>query len=140
MELACTSHKNIFVNMARSMNWCFTLNNYDDSEVEAVKALKCRYLVFGFEVGKNETPHLQGLICFKSQVSFKSIKKKIPRAHVEPKRGTFEEASNYCKKDGNFFESGELPLDPKRKGKKGGDAEIDRWGQARKLAEEGKFD
>lgn len=122
--------------MSRSRNWCFTLNNYDDSEVEAVKAIKCLYLVFGFEVGEEGTPHLQGLICFKNAVMFKVMKKKIPRAHLEPKKGSFQAAADYCKKDGNFYESGDMPMDAKKKG----ECEQCRWKDARIKALEGKFD
>lgn len=131
------SHSFIFqFKMSRQRNWVFTVNNYCDDEVEAIKALKCKYLVFGFEVGEQGTPHLQGLICFQSGMTRKSLSKKIPRARLDVMRGTFEQASKYCKKDGVFFESGELPKDPKKKG----EVEQSRWKRARELALEGEFD
>lgn len=40
-------------------NWCFTVNNYTAEEIVAVKSLEYKYLVIGFEVGEEGTPHLQ---------------------------------------------------------------------------------
>lgn len=52
-----------------SKNWCFTLNNWAQVELQHVSDLATAdasvlYLVAGREVGDNGTPHLQGLICF----------------------------------------------------------------------------
>ena len=74
----------------------------------------CRYLVVGKEVGENQTPHLQGFIYYENPRSFKSMKKLLLRAHIEPAKGTPLQASDYCKKDGNFYEYGKLPNQGKR--------------------------
>lgn len=87
----------------------FTLNNYTSLEHTAIRELECRYLVVGEEVGESGTPHLQGYIYFDNPRSFSSIKKKIPRAHIEVSVGTPQQASQYCKKDGKFSEKGNLP-------------------------------
>lgn len=49
---------------------------------------------------------------FKGQVSFDKIKKLMPTAHIEARKGTVEEAILYCKKEAHFEEVGE----PKRQG------------------------
>lgn len=86
-------------------NWCFTLNNYTDEEIVAIKAIDYKYLVFGYEVGENGTPHLQGYIELTKRLRFGGVKKLFPpRVHLEARRGTAEEAADYCKKDGVFFE------------------------------------
>lgn len=96
----------------RSRDYCFTLNNYTVNEVKSINDLvsKCAYLVYGKEVGESGTPHLQGYIYFENQISFASIKKKLPsRCHIEKTIGTPQQASEYCKKDGDITEFGKLP-------------------------------
>lgn len=90
--------------------YCFTLNNYTDLEYTATTEMECRYLCVGKEIGDSGTPHLQGYIYFDNPRSFSAIKKKMKRAHIEPANGTPLQGSQYCKKDGNFFEKGDLPV------------------------------
>lgn len=92
----------------RWRNVCFTLNNYTEDDIESIKKITCRYIVFGKEVGESGTPHLQGYIEFNKAINFTTIKKYIPRAHFEQRKGTAKEASDYCKKDKDFFEEGEI--------------------------------
>lgn len=109
----------------KNRNWCYTLNNYSEAEWDAFKALPCRYHAMGKEIGESGTPHIQGFICFANVKTFSAVKKILGiRAHIEPMRGTFEQASKYCLKDsGDHFEGGKLPLDQPAKGK----VEVDRW-------------
>lgn len=105
----------------KSRNYCFTLNNYDDSEVETLRSLgtTVRYLVFGREVGESGTKHLQGFVSFKNPLSFAGAKARISsRAHVEVSMGTGPQAADYCKKDGDFEEFGECPSAPGDVGRK----------------------
>lgn len=97
----------------RSRSYVFTLNNYDKAEELSVQLIKCKYLLYGREVGESGTPHLQGLIYFENAISFNSIKKKIPRAHIEV---TIDNQASivYCKKGGDFYEYGEPPTPGKR--------------------------
>jgi len=61
------------------------------------------------------------------------MKKFIPRAHLEPRRGTIDEAVDYCKKDGDFEEYGEKPKTQQEKGV----SEKARWKRIFEKAEEG---
>lgn len=126
--------------MSRHRSWCFTVNNYTEEEwtrlCTFVEEDKCRYMCVGKEVAESGTPHLQGYLSFANAKSLKSVKKLLPTAHLEITRGQPDEAADYCKKDGDFFEAGERPVSQKRKGT----AEKERWDLARQAAKEGRFE
>lgn len=85
-------------------NACFTLNNWEDSEREALINWNWKgkpyykYIVFGEEVGENGTPHLQGYVEFPNSRTLDVLKKFNPRIHWEKRLGTASRASDYCKK------------------------------------------
>lgn len=93
--------------------WCFTLNNpsteenqllsryYQDNHVE--------YLVYGRETGESGTTHWQGYTIFHERKTLAHVRRTLPRAHWEISRGTPKQASDYCKKEGNYEEHGTLP-------------------------------
>ena len=122
--------------MSRSRNWVFTLNNYNDDEEAHIQSAECKYLVYGREVGESGTPHLQGYVAFVNAVKLGTLKQKIsPRAHFEVAR-SFQEAIDYCKKDGNIFEKGTPPASQKRKG----ELCQELYEGAFQLAKEGRFE
>jgi hypothetical protein len=99
----------------RSRGWCFTWNNYTEDDFNHVKEIECEYLVVGKEVGESGTSHLQGYIYFKEAKSWLKMRKLLcDKAHIEATKGTPVQASKYCKKDGDFFERGNLPGQGKR--------------------------
>lgn len=69
------------------------------------------YLVYGYEEAPTTgTKHLQGYIVFPKKKRFSEAKALLPEGtHLEVKRGTPKEASEYCKKDGVFQEFGTCP-------------------------------
>lgn len=101
------------MNPTRVRNWCFTLNNYTSDDIDSIKAINCRYLIFGKEVGASGTPHLQGYIEFDKSVRFSYVKKLFPKAHLEPRTKPREANIKYCKKEGDFFERHGEPLSGK---------------------------
>lgn len=99
----------------RHADYCFTLNNYTSEEINKLDQLDCRYIVYGFEVGQNETPHLQGFIQLSEQKTMKALNKLCGnRLHLEPRLGTQDQAIAYCKKDGKFTERGTVKKQGKR--------------------------
>lgn len=98
-------------------NFCFTLNNYTPEDVEEIKHCnKYKYIVFGFEIGKKGTPHLQGYVEWKNYIRFQTLKKMDTwkRMYVARRKGRADQAANYCKKDGDFYEFGEISQQGKR--------------------------
>lgn len=85
-----------------------TINNYTENDIEMLSSDKTTYLIYGKEIGENGTPHLQIYVEYGSSKRFDTMKKRYPRAHIEKRKGTALSASNYCKKDGNFIETGKL--------------------------------
>lgn len=75
------------------------------------------YCIFGNEkcptTGKW---HKQGYVCFSKRKRLTALKKVDPTAHWEMKRGTVSEAIKYCKKDGDFYEHGEPPVEERSNG------------------------
>jgi len=117
--------------MSRTRNFTFTHNNYVSTD--AYDTIDCQYVVYGKEVGEQGTPHLQGFIRFKDAKTLKAAIKALKGAHVEIAI-TQQQAIDYCKKDGQFTERGQMPIEPKEKGRK----EKRRWDDIRLAAEEGR--
>lgn len=117
--------------------WCFTLNNWTQEEYVALLGTPlARYAVIGKETGDSGTPHLQGYLVLASPARLSAMKKLSPRAHWEPAIGTSQQAADYCKKDGDFEEVGDIPDQPSASGA----AEKQRWEDARTAAKAGKLD
>lgn len=98
----------------RIRNFVFTINNWNDSDIDNLKKLKHSYLIYGREIGANGTAHLQGYCELLNQTRFNTIKEIIPNAHIENRKGTAKQASDYCKKDNDFTETGEISKQGKR--------------------------
>lgn len=119
--------------MAQSKNWVFTLNNYCEEDLKKFEELDCRYLVYGKEKGESGTPHLQGFIIFHSNQRLAAVKRISATAHWEMARGNALQASDYCKKDADFYEKGDHPVSKGLANKK-------RWSDTLQLAKDGKID
>lgn len=99
----------------QSRNWIFTLNNPEDGDLERILNLEqWRYIVIGREVGEQGTPHLQGYGVFRSNQRQNAVRSLLPRAHVEIRRGTHQQAKDYAIKDGDFEERGDEPRQGRR--------------------------
>lgn len=93
-----------------AVRWCFTLNNYsseEESDLKAICSNSSKYYIWGYEIGDEGTPHLQGYIEFKKKCRPKSV---IPndRIHWEKCKGNKESNFNYCSKGGHYFINGKL--------------------------------
>ena len=117
----------------RGRNFTFTYNNYPSTDL--VDEIPCKYIVYGKEVGKEGTPHLQGTLVFANARALAAVIKLLPGCHVEICRDVLA-SIEYCKKEGEFTERGDPPATQKDKGEK----EQQRWTDIRLAAEEGRDD
>lgn len=99
----------------RCRKWVFTLNNYTETDVVSVQlylngsALKW---IFGREVGKEGTPHLQGYMEFKNAKDWCTIInlcEPFSRAFSSKAKGTLEQNYDYTSKQGDFYYGGFNP-------------------------------
>lgn len=106
--------------MARS-HYVFTHNNYTDEDVTRYLTPNARinYMVFGYEQAPTTgTPHLQGY--FQTTIRETGRLNKIfPSAYITKAKGSSDEASQYCKKGGQFEEVGDMiTIERKQPGKR----------------------
>lgn len=99
-------------------NWCFTINNATEEDITFDESCM-RYLVFQIERGDQGTEHIQGYVEFSRKCRLRFAKQHIHNnAHLERRRGTREQARDYCKKEETRlrgpFEYGEWILDGQR--------------------------
>lgn len=95
-------------NKSPARNYCFTA-----FEIDQITSLqgwdKTKYICYGIEITPttNKT-HYQGYMELISPQRMAAIKKlnKCDSLHLEVRKGTQEQAIEYCKKDGQFFEQG----------------------------------
>lgn len=67
------------------------------------------YCIIGIEICPDtKNIHYQGYMEFNKSIRFSKIKKIFPTMHIEKRRGTAQQASDYCKKDGKFYVFGEI--------------------------------
>ena len=86
-----------------SKKWCFTLNNYSESDISSIRSIiqeTCKYGTFGREIGaENNTPHLQGYVEFIEKRRPMSVFKMFDKIHWEKARGTRQDSIRYCSKE-----------------------------------------
>ncbi len=86
----------------RARIWCFTINNpdeKDESHLSQEKFLRgIKSLTWQIEEGEKNTPHIQGVVQFKNQMTFDTMKKKFPGAHIEVCKN-FNASKHYCQKE-----------------------------------------
>lgn len=92
--------------MSRSRNWCYTVNNPSEGEIESLKALFSQELVV-FHVFQQEnapttgTPHIQGYVRFTNARTMRGISRLagFGRAHLEIAKGSPKQNMDYCTKE-----------------------------------------
>lgn len=99
----------------RSRFFVFTENNPADIQQPfAYDEKKMVWLVYQLEQGEQaKVFHWQGAVYFRHAVSFATMKRLLPRGHIESAKGTPEEVRKYCTKNETRvrgpFEFGSMP-------------------------------
>ncbi len=88
---------------SRARIWTFTINNpeeKDESHLSHEKLLNgTKSMIWQIEEGEKKTPHIQGVIQMKNQVTFETMQKKLPPGtHIEICRN-FNASKHYCQKE-----------------------------------------
>ncbi len=99
--------------MTRHRAWCFTINNYTDSDCFAVRNLMkdIPFGVYAYEVGEQGTPHIQGYIRPRSALTLEKMKFYLPRAHLSPANGSDKDNLRYIQ--GPYDKDGKVkPYNP----------------------------
>ncbi|QIR82199.1 replication associated protein [Chicken virus mg4_2302] len=77
-------------------NWIFTINNPEQPYPATNEDI--RFIVYQLEQGAEGTQHLQGYCQTTKRVSRKTLSVHLPRAFLDPRKGTHEQAYNYATK------------------------------------------
>lgn len=112
-------------NNTSSRSWFCVLNNPQNQfgninpEEMVNEAIKLwidnkpnRACAINYEIGENGTPHMHMVLEDNAKVRFSAVKKIYPGIHVEPTRGTKEQAEDYINKRGAFHEKGTTLIVP----------------------------
>lgn len=100
-------------------NWMFTLNNPSDHIMKPNTWPDMKYVIWQVESGENGTPHWQGYIQFKTSHRLNWLKTRCSRtAHWEPRKGTHEQAVEYCSKSETRISGPFIFGDPPTPGKR----------------------
>lgn len=85
--------------------WCITLNCAEqniptESEWKTwMEQLNAERYCAQVETGESGTPHVQAYVYIASKARLSALKKVLPRAHLEIRKGTEKEAWEYCTKE-----------------------------------------
>lgn len=86
--------------MAQTRAWCFTLNNpEEDEQHDMAEWPDCKYLIYQLELGEEGTLHHQGYCEFGKAKRLAAVRRLLPHAHWEPRKGTAQQAIDYCRKE-----------------------------------------
>lgn len=122
---------------SRSRGWCFTINNPTFEDLLNLEQVKNEavYYCYGREHGTDRgTFHWQGYVYFPNAITMARARQCLPRAHLEPQRGTCNQAIAYCQKEGDWEEWGDKPQHG------GGGTQREKWRELIQLAEDGDMD
>ncbi len=111
-----TRNRDTKIQRNRARTWCFTLNNYTENDIVSLSHTKWEELeitkyVFQQEIGKEKTKHLQGVVQFKNQISFTTLKEfhnKIRWSKCKNLQASIKYCSKQDTRDGELYQHGNV--------------------------------
>lgn len=98
--------------MTGARHWQVTINNYTPFDILYFRSLVgrkiCTYAGWGFEIGEQGTPHMQGMISFEKPKRVNQVKQIVYPNHFEIARDVTA-LLKYDEKDGEYEEYGDRP-------------------------------
>lgn len=94
-----------------SRHYCFTSQSIEPEFDESI----CRYLIYGREHGeKTHKLHYQGYVEFKKPIRIAQAQRVLglQKQHFEPRKGSRDQAREYCMKEEDYEEFGTWDLKP----------------------------
>jgi len=92
----------------KKLDWIFTLNNPTEEDytliINNIKSHQYNAIILGIEIGKANTPHIQGYVQFRDPKNLHQIKRKFlgKRAHLQHCKSV-PNAIKYCIKGGKWI-------------------------------------
>lgn len=83
----------------QARHWVFTINNPGEDLIDGDAIPDLKYMVYQQERGENGTNHYQGYLEFSKPKRLGALKKIFKTAHFELRKGTRDEARDYCMKE-----------------------------------------
>ena len=83
---------------SRSRSWVYRWSNPDPQYFDKPLFDDCKYSVHQVEKAASGLIHLQGYVEFKNQKRFTTLKNAYPEIHWEIRKGSQQQARDYCMK------------------------------------------
>ena len=72
--------------------------NHKPRLIHLIRALPYKYCIYSYEMATSGTVHIQGYVSFQSAKKLAFMKKHLPTAHFDIRRGSHSQAKAYCSK------------------------------------------
>lgn len=83
----------------RLRSWFLTINTYQECQIEKLKSIKCKYIIFQTEMGgKKKRHHIHACITYQNPIRFNTMKEEFPTANIGRVRN-LTKAREYCAKE-----------------------------------------
>lgn len=127
----------------QSRKWALTINNplkkeltHEVIKAELAKMKSIIYYCLSDEVGgKEQTHHTHIYLVSESGIRFSTVKKRFPRAHIEPAKGTSQQNRDYVFKEGKWENNIKAGTKIPETQEEQGDCPVERQGAKNDLAD-----